>query len=118
MMEERGNHRPVYAGLLMCPSGHLERGETPRMALSREMREELGIVVEKSQCLFRIDDTDPHSKKRFRHSFMLVKSYEGEIEKSAEAKRLRWLTLEEISKENTVRLVKKFVSRLHGLGLI
>ena len=45
----------------MCPSGHVEEGESLEAALKREMKEELGIVVRKSKRIFMIDDIDPFS---------------------------------------------------------
>ena len=45
LMESCSPDRKVYAGFLMCPSGHIEAGETPEQAFSREMREELGITI-------------------------------------------------------------------------
>lgn len=41
LMNQRSGSRKVYAGYLMCPSGHLEAGESLDDALKREMNEEL-----------------------------------------------------------------------------
>jgi len=52
----------------MCPSGHIEEGESLKAALVREMKEELGIGVTGARHLFTIDDKDPASKLDFRHN--------------------------------------------------
>ena len=88
LMEERSRERDVYAGFLMCPSGHIEAGETRRKALLREMREELGIQVTDAAPLFSLEDVDPHSRRKFLHSFMLVKSYQGRVKRSKEARKM------------------------------
>ena len=117
LMEQRGQDRRVYAGYLMCPSGHVEVGETIGQTLRREMMEELGIIVTGSTFLFDIDDTDPSSRQEFRHNFMLVKSYEGIITKTKESEELRWLTYEEVNTRHVIPIVERLVDRLHQAGL-
>src|SRR3989442_5435684 len=58
LMEQRGQDRRVYAGYLMCPSGHVEVGETIGQTLPKEMLEELGIIVPGPTPLFIIDNTN------------------------------------------------------------
>ena len=116
-MEERGREREVYAGFLMCPSGHIEIGETHQQALFREMQEELGIQVTDAVPLFSLEDVDPHSRREFLHSFMLVKSYRGLVKRSKEAKKMRWLTYAQVKRERTAPIVHKLAIRLRDRGL-
>ena len=118
LMDQRNKSRKVYAGLLMCPSGHIEEGESLEDALNREMKEELGINVDKSKYLFTVDDTDPFSKLGFRHNFMLIESYEGNIEKSREAENLIWMSYNELMKMRLAPIVSKLINRLKEMSLI
>ena len=118
LMEKRSQERDAYAGFLMCPSGRIETGETRRQALIREMKEELGIQVIDAAFLFNMGDDDPHSGWRFSHNFMLVKSYQGQIKRSYEAKRLEWLTYAQVEKERTAPIVHRLVVKLHDKGLL
>jgi mutator protein MutT len=118
LMDKRRKSKKVYAGFLMCPSGHINEKESFNDALKREMREELGIDVNKSKYLFTIDDTDTFSKLKFRHNFMLIKSYDGRLEMSREAETLIWMSYDNLMKTQLVPIVKKLVDRLHRIELI
>jgi len=116
-MEHREKDKKVYAGFLMCPSGHVEPGEKLERTLEREMNEELGIEIEKSRLLFAIDDRDPFSGREFTHNFMLVESYNGVISNSRESVGLEWLTYEKAMKQDPPPVVKKLLARLRGNSL-
>ncbi len=116
LMERRSEEKDVYPGFLMCPSGHIKKGETKKDALAREMKEELGIDVLGSRYLFSIPDIDPISGESFRHNFLYLESYGGKIESSEEAKELLWKTHGELEDRNLVTVVRKTVERLHREG--
>lgn len=117
LMEQRGV-RKVYSKFLMCPSGHIEEGESLQEALSREMKEELGVSIKKAFHLFTLEDKDPFSKKDFQHHFMHIESFEGEIKSSKEAEKMEWLSYHEIQKKESPPIVQKLIQKLHEKNLL
>lgn len=113
LMEKRSKDKKVYPELLMCPSGHIENGESFEESVDREMKEELGLSNVKSRYLFDIKDKDLFSKKYFNHKIMLIESFSGNIENSREADRLIWKNYDELKKETLALVVRKLVEKLH-----
>jgi 8-oxo-dGTP diphosphatase len=113
LMEKRSSQRKVYSGFLMCPSGHVNKNETPEAALIREMKEELEIKVTQIKPLFTIKDIDPISRTNFDHHFFLVEKHEGKIHRSNEADELLWMTYTELKKINLAFVVHQLVEKLH-----
>ncbi len=58
LLSRRPDHVHL-GGLWEFPGGKLETGETPRRALERELREELGIVLESARPLIQVPYTYP-----------------------------------------------------------
>lgn len=77
------------AGFWEFPGGKLEAGETPEIALARELNEELGIQIGKSYPWFVMEHDYPHAYVRlhFRRCF----SWEGEL-KSLEHQKFAWFS--------------------------
>ena len=81
-------HGGPYDGKLDLPGGTIEYGETPKVALFRELEEEVGIVV--TSCdLFdgnsvNISWTHKGELEEITHIgfFYLIRSYEGDIKES------------------------------------
>ncbi|MFH0715062.1 MAG: NUDIX hydrolase [Candidatus Diapherotrites archaeon] len=118
LMDKRKDSKKVYASFLMCPSGHIEEGESLEKALAREMKEELDIEVLKSNYLFTIEDIDPFSKNEFKHNFMLVEKYTGEIKNTLEGNSLKYMEYSKIMKAKPVLIVEKLTKKLHAKNLI
>jgi 8-oxo-dGTP diphosphatase len=67
----------IYAGYWEFPGGKVEAGETARAALTREIREELGVVVTQATPWLCRDFVYPHAHVRLH--FWRVTGWEGEI---------------------------------------
>ena len=67
----------AYAGYWEFPGGKLEADESPREALNRELREELGIVVRRASPWFIQEFVYPHAHVELH--FFRVFAWEGEL---------------------------------------
>ena len=90
--------RSVHAhqgGLWEFPGGKLEPGETVQQALKREIYEEVGLTLETSSPLIRINHD--YGDKFVLLDVWLVDSYHGEAY-GKEAQELAWVELDELGK--------------------
>ncbi len=78
----------VYAGWWEFPGGKVEAGETPRHALDRELREELGIEVVQAHPWVVRDYDYEHARVRLH--FFRVAAWSGEPHPH-EGQRLAWV---------------------------
>lgn len=83
-----------YAGYWEFPGGKIETGESPLQALSRELDEELGIVIRKATPWLTRIFSYPHATVRLR--FYQVTDWQGEFT-SRERQQFSWQTAENIT---------------------
>lgn len=80
----------VYAGYWEFPGGKVERGETAHQALARELREELGVIVEQAWPWLCREFSYPHADVRLR--FFRIEAWQGTIA-PLEHSAFAWLTV-------------------------
>src|SRR5207247_4359241 len=88
LVEKRRADDEADPGLALLPGGHVETGESLDEALRREMREELGIRVEKTSPLHVRLYTASNGERQRIHYFHII-SWKGRI-RSREAERVYW----------------------------
>ncbi len=86
LFAQRPEGKP-YAGWWEFPGGKVEAGESVDEALSRELHEELGIVVEQSEPLEVVEFSYPHARVRLH--FLAVSRWRGELS-SREGQAFSW----------------------------
>lgn len=86
LFAQRPEGKP-YAGWWEFPGGKVEAGESVEQALSRELQEELGIVIERSEPLEMVEFSYPHARVRLH--FRCVTQWRGEPQ-SREGQALSW----------------------------
>lgn len=102
LFDERGRvliaQRPAgkhMAGGWEFPGGKVEPGETPREALVRELREELGIEVHEAAPLIAYEHEYPH--RRVLLDLWVVTRYSGEPQ-ALDAPALQWTAVEDLER--------------------
>lgn len=96
LVAERPLHKP-YSGYWEFPGGKIENDETGEQALTRELQEELGIVVTAARLWFQHVHTYPD--KTVCLELWLVDSFSGEPQ-GKENQLLRWVQPTEIEQLN------------------
>ena len=88
MVEKRRDDEDADPGYVEIPGGHVNKGETLEDALRREMKEELGIDVEKAVLVEKGLYTATNGERGRIHYFHIEK-WKGKIV-SNEAERVYW----------------------------
>ena len=93
LIAKRPNHLHM-GGLWEFPGGKMEAGETVKQALSRELREEIGISVDLASPLIKIQHTYPE------HSVLLdvwrIESFSGRVS-GRENQAVAWVSVNELN---------------------
>ena len=104
--------RPEGASLARTwefPGGKIELGESPQVALARELKEELGIEAEIGALKFAATHT--YGKTGILFLFFEVKFWKGEV-KTQQHLDLRWVTAKELSLLELPEANSKFLKQI------
>lgn len=101
------------AGLWEFPGGKVEAGETPRIALARELREELAIDVEQDDLEAFAFASHDYPKFHLLMPVFLCRRWEGEV-KAIEGQQLAWVSAGDIGSypapEADIPLFESFIA--------
>lgn len=81
------------AGLWEFPGGKVEAGESAHEALTRELTEEIGILVRRAERLH--EHTHAYREKSVRLDIWCVTEWDGEVV-SGEGQPLAWVQVEQL----------------------
>lgn len=92
LLVERSTGKDVF----IAPGGKVEKGETPKQGLVRELKEEFSLAIREDQLeefgVFYAEAAGSHNAgKTVRMDVFVVKSF-GEIVPAREVEEVRWIT--------------------------
>ena len=110
LVEKRRADDDADPGQVLLPGGHVEPGESLSQALKREMREELGILVEKITPI-RIRYYTASNGERQRIHYFRIKDWKGRI-RANEAEDVYWESdINHLSDARERKTVRKLLSK-------
>ena len=116
LINDRGEvliaQRPVgkiAAGKWEFPGGKIEAGESPRAALARELREELGITIEQARPLLRV--RHEYSDRIVILDTWRVSAFRGELHPH-DAQALAWVRPDELTRYDLLAADQPIVAAL------
>ena len=99
----------VLAGRWEFPSGKVAAGESEGNALTRELREELGVEVIAARPFMRV--THAYEEHDVELSLWIVERYLGEP-RSLDAQALKWVAPAQLAAEDLLEADRPFVAAL------
>ncbi len=99
-----------------CPAGHVDEGESPEHALIREFKEETNLDIKKYKLLIHeYVDWNKCIKGAKGHDWYVyeITDWSGEIiQNKLEENAIKWVTKEEIKKEELEKIWQQRVKKL------
>ena len=95
------------------PGGKVARGESEAAALTRELREELGIEVAESTPFMRL--THCYSDRSVELSMWIVERFVG-VPRGLDGQALRWVVPAELAEQDLLEADRPFIDALRTLA--
>ena len=100
------------AGRWEFPGGKVGRNETESAALTRELREELGVDVTAARPFMRL--THSYDDRDVELSLWIIEHFSG-TPASLDAQQLKWVVPAQLSHEDILEADRPFVAQLQHL---
>jgi 8-oxo-dGTP diphosphatase len=112
LIAQRPLGKPL-AGRWEFPGGKVDAGESEREALSRELREELGIEVLAARPFMRL--THAYAERDVELSLWIVERFTGEP-RPLDAQALKWVAPARLAAEDILEADQPFIEALRELA--
>jgi 8-oxo-dGTP diphosphatase len=112
LIAQRPLGKPL-AGRWEFPGGKVDAGESEREALSRELREELGIEVLAARPFMRL--THAYAERDVELSLWIVERFTGEP-RPLDAQALKWVAPARLAAEDILEADQPFIEALRDLA--
>ncbi len=99
------------AGRWEFPGGKVAPAESERVALERELREELGVEVDSAQPLMRLSHA--YEDRDVELSLWVIDGYRG-MPRPLERQRLKWVSPARLAGEDILEADRPFVAALQA----
>lgn len=102
-----------YNGGCGLPGGHVEKEESPAIALSREVKEEIGLEILEPRLFHTLYRKKSDGEERI-YMFFIASEWNGEPENGEPEKaiRLEWADIKNLP-ENTVFLIRHAINQIN-----
>jgi 8-oxo-dGTP diphosphatase len=100
------------AGRWEFPGGKIEPGESEAEALSRELREELGVEVASAHPLLALNHD--YAERRVEISLWIVERYSGQP-RGLDGQKLKWVRPQGLPDEDVLEADRPFIEALQRL---